>query len=84
MYFFKAEKLADIPSPCKWYASMGCAFVLNIQVVNKAKSSWANHLNTTSRKIKNEYMKPIDDSVQYIAHYTSMISSAISYFIPHI
>ncbi len=70
MYKSKAAKLSSIPLQCQMYAKMGCSFVLNVQIAGKSKANWMYYINSTSQKIKNDYMKPLDDIVKSVADYT--------------
>ena len=70
MYAKPAVKLTSIPMPCQMYASVGCSFVMNIQIASKSKANWMLYINSTSQKIKNDYMKPLDDIVKNVVYYT--------------
>jgi hypothetical protein len=78
MYAKPAARLSSIPLPCQMYASVGCSFVMNIQIAGKSKANWMQYINSTSQRIKNDYIKPLDDIVKSVAHYSGMSLIAIA------
>jgi hypothetical protein len=70
MYLDPAEKLAVIPEPCQLYISMGCSFVLNLQVSKRSREGWTKFVNVTAETIITDYVSPIDKSIGLITHYT--------------
>ena len=59
----------DIPAFCREYVKNGCSAVLNTAIASKVKKDWTSYLNRSTSKIRDEYIRPIDDAVRFIADY---------------
>ncbi len=69
VYRKPAERLSSIPTPCQMYISSGCAFVLNVAIVGKSKKEWSNYINASKANIRNNYIQPLNDTINYVGYY---------------
>lgn len=65
-----ARRLESISEPCQLYITMGCAFVLNLRVVDQSRSSWSSYLNTSSASVMDNYIAPVNETINFVFHYT--------------
>ena len=69
MYGREAVEIRTIPQSCQLYLSSGCAFVLDAAVIEQSKTQWTAYLNTTAASIRDNYVVPINQTINYLAVY---------------
>ena len=54
------------------YLQVGCSAVLDASVMKRSKEAWAAYINTSATHIRDDYVLPINDTINYLGSFAGL------------